>query len=288
MGPRPIFFFEGDATIIVETSATKQQQNQAKTEMPKDSLFDLKSEIQRKKAERTTGKQSIKKPKPKDIDSIVVKKVKLKTSLVDTLEESKRITQLNKKSKIYDKLSTSKTIDSELYNVLTNDDVMVDFQAKHSSDEVEYEDQFGRLRKRQKTIFENAGNDYKIYSKKDQIGYHQFPPPNQLTIEEKERRELEVEFPVEENVLHYDNSEVREFGVGKFKFSNVESERLRQQEELDRLRQETVLERQKFDVVKNERLKRVQDRFKSKSSSTQHSELDQCKNDEVDEFLNSL
>eukprot|EP00158_Paraphelidium_tribonemae_P001755 Partr_v1_DN24767_c0_g1_i1_m37158 putative coiled-coil domain containing 174 len=201
----------------------------------------------------------------------------------------KRDEILERKSRVYEALSSGRGLDTALAN---SDDVLVDFEQKyaqeHGNDLVQITDEFGRVRSVPRRearhvlgVAANLEDDYKEYHESQTRGYHMFPPvameyarqriDAQRAVEEKVVREEQAEDEWQELLLkaghqpkfdRFDASkDLREMGVGFYQFSQDDQVRQEQMEDLSRLREETETHRNKLELLKQKRRDRHKDRL---------------------------
>lgn len=276
--------------------------NSKKISVNYSSLVGLKAELVRKQAEvedaRTKidhTKTSLPKPHVKKRKSkIKVEKADKKEEIyledVATLKKSKYM--LEAKSRLYEKLKKHGDKDqnylvdfsnkSESEDEIYHEDDYDDVNSDPEEDWVNYTDCFGRTRKclrkdlpkmkeKDATIKRDVINESEIKNneiqneKKDKQTF--IPPPKEPDIEIMRKKwEEQTEKLSHKPDIHYQDvlfDEARSHGVGYYAFSQDDDERLKQQENLDKLRKETEQKQKELMEIKELKNKMEDNRLKA-------------------------
>ncbi|KAI9298929.1 hypothetical protein K502DRAFT_361933 [Neoconidiobolus thromboides FSU 785] len=255
--------------------------NKKVIELNAGTILDLKAELARREEEakkehevfKITGVKPAKKGLKKDVfdkSNVGIEKRKAMDAVnkdprsledLERLELSKRT--LEKKAKIYEKLLE----EGKEFNEM-DDNMLIDFEKKAWEQEgktdnkkqdedseawVEYIDEFGRTR---------VGRREEVESLKPRNDGPELLSKDMERELERQRWEKEMEEENANEYTHFDrDKELRNLGVGFYKFSKDEDERAEQIKELTKLRKETELKRSLHTSIQNIKKSKIEERI---------------------------
>lgn len=246
-------------------------------------MIELKAELMKKKREYEESKKN---PRPVSIAKKSITSVPSKISVQQITEEELKKSRdaLEAKSRLYEKLEKGKLMESDL-NASQRENLLVDFAWKgwnpvtedfefyidsdSDSDESEginTDNTVARGRIGFDQVFELINNSSDSSDRwieyEDEFGRIRVTKLSHLRQVQKERQELNQFQQLRSSSSHYDgDAEVRNKGVGFYRFAADEAERQRQMRELKKLREETVEKRMRSLLVKEERRLRIENRL---------------------------
>ncbi|GAB6026017.1 hypothetical protein CHUAL_011980 [Chamberlinius hualienensis] len=279
---------EGSLSSLVDLKAELfRKQEEAKRNKAKNDISNVSLRISGKlKAELDTHDKG-RKTSAKQGETLA--KTSRALQIEDDNEETRRALdasrkKLEEKAKLYDKLTSSYHVNDEeelymvdfnrkvLYNEVSKpvpvaDDVVEvnedSYKSKKDDEEwVEYTDSLGRSRKCfKKDLPQMKAMDMELQKK------NAVPPPISLLedvdYEIEEKTPSEAPNPV--GPVHYQNvqhNEIRDHGVGYYRFSKDEDERSKQMDLLENLRNQTKEQRTRREKLKEQRKNALKDRLK--------------------------
>lgn len=247
-------------------------------------MIELKAELTKKKREYEESKKN---PRPVSIAKKPITAVPSKGSVPPQITEEeikKSRDALEAKSRLYEKLEKGKLMESDL-NASQRENLLVDFAWKgwnpktedfefdidsdSDSDEsegVNTDNPVARGRIGVDQVFElinNSSDSDRWIEYEDEFGRIRVTKLSHLRQIQKERQEVnQLQQLRSSTPSHYDgDAEVRNKGVGFYRFAADEEERQRQMRELKKLREETVEKRMRSLLMKEERRLRIESRL---------------------------